>query len=63
MKISEIVQPWYEHFVDVDEVMLFELLLAADYLGIEPLKDLVWLAIAIIIEVGCVLYWCACGEQ
>lgn len=63
MKISEIVQPWYQHFVDVDEVMLFELLLAADYLVIEPLKDLVWLAVAINIQVGRVLYWCACGER
>jgi hypothetical protein len=43
--------------VDIDELTLFELLLAASYMDVEPLVDLVWLAIAIIIKVGCVL-WC-----
>ena len=57
MKIEEIVQPWYKHFVDVGEVALFELLLAMNHLDIEPLMDLAWLAVAIIIKVGCVL-WC-----
>ncbi len=57
MKIEEIVQPWYKHFVDVDEPTLLELLLAASYMDVEPLVNLAWLAIAIIIKVGCVL-WC-----
>jgi S-phase kinase-associated protein 1 len=57
MKIEEIVQPWYHLFVDVDELTLFELLLAANYMDVAPLVDLAWLAVAIIIKVGCVL-WC-----
>lgn len=64
MKIEEIVQPWYGHFVtvNVDEGMLFELMVAANYFDIEPLINLTWLAISIIIKVGCVLrgsyFWC-----
>ena len=58
MKIEEIVQPWYHLFVvDLDELTLFELLRAANYMDVAPLVDLAWLAIAIIIKVGCVL-WC-----
>jgi hypothetical protein len=57
MKIEEIVQPWYKDFVDVDEHTLMELMTTAQYMMVEPLVDLVWLALSFIIKVGCVL-WC-----
>ena len=38
--MSEVVQEWYANFVSVDQKTLFELILAARYMQINPLLDL-----------------------
>ena len=59
MKIEEIVQPWYKHFLEVEQATLIELLLAANHMDIQPLIDLVWLGMSLIMEVRCFIpYTC-----
>jgi S-phase kinase-associated protein 1 len=41
-----VVQPWYVEFVNVDQEILFELILAANYLEIQPLLDLTCATVA-----------------
>ena len=65
MKIEEIVQPWYKHFLEVDEqVTLREILLAANHMDIQPLIDLVWLGMSLEMEVRCLLSYTlyTCGD-
>mmetsp|Transcript_1810 Transcript_1810/g.2415 ORF Transcript_1810/g.2415 Transcript_1810/m.2415 type:complete len:172 (+) Transcript_1810:120-635(+) len=49
-KIEEIVQKWYADFVKVENVMLFELVTASNYMNIQPLLDLTCLAVAVMIK-------------
>lgn len=49
--IDEIVQDFYARFVEVDQVMLFELVTAANFMDIKPLLDLTCLAVSIYIKV------------
>jgi S-phase kinase-associated protein 1 len=51
-KIEDLVQSWYSDFVKVDQVMLFELVTAANFMDIKPLLDLTCLAVSIMIKVG-----------
>jgi S-phase kinase-associated protein 1 len=51
-KIEDLVQPWYSDFVKVDQVMLFELVTAANFMDIKPLLDLTCLAVSVMIKVG-----------
>jgi len=39
-KIEEMVQEWYVKFVQVDKVLMFEMVVAANYLDIRPMLEL-----------------------
>ena len=49
-KIEEVVQKWYADFVKVEQVLLFELVTAANFMDIKPLLDLTCLAVAVMIK-------------
>jgi len=44
-KIEEMVQEWYVEFVRVDKVLLFEMVIAANYLDIKPMLELCCVAV------------------
>jgi len=46
----DLVQQWYADFVDLDKVLLFELLLAANHMDIKPLLDLTAATVACMIK-------------
>jgi S-phase kinase-associated protein 1 len=48
--MSEVVQEWYAGFVAVEQEILFELLLAANYMNIKPLLDLTCTTVASMIK-------------
>lgn len=48
--MGEVVQKWYADYVDVEQVMLFELILAANYMDIKPLLDLTCATVASMIK-------------
>jgi S-phase kinase-associated protein 1 len=48
--MNEVVQQWYADFVSVEQPMLFELILAANYMDIKPLLDLTCAAVASMIK-------------
>lgn len=39
-KLSEIIQPWFAEFIDLKEEELFKLIMAANFMHIQPLLDL-----------------------
>lgn len=49
-KIDEVVQKWYADFVKVEQVLLFELVTAANFMDIKPLLDLTCFAVAVMIK-------------
>jgi len=49
-KMDEIVQKWYADFVDVDQEALFEIIVAANFLNIQPLLDLTCASVAGLIK-------------
>ncbi|KAL7428349.1 hypothetical protein ACHAXM_001236 [Skeletonema potamos] len=49
-RIEEIVQEWYAEFVDVEQMMLFELVTAANFMDIKQLLDLTCLAVSVLIK-------------
>ena len=49
-KIEEVVQQWYADFVKVEQVLLFELVTAANFMDIKPLLDLTCFAVAVLIK-------------
>lgn len=51
-RIEEIVQEWYADFVDVDQIMLFELVTAANFMDIKALLDLTCLAVGVLVMVS-----------
>lgn len=59
-KIDEIVQEWYADFVDIDQIMLFELVTAANFMDIKALLDLTCLAVSVLIKVS---LCCMCGAE
>eukprot|EP00980_Cylindrotheca_fusiformis_P028530 scaffold22607_cov123-Cylindrotheca_fusiformis.AAC.27 len=48
--MSDVVQQWYASFVDLEQVLLFELILAANYMDIKPLLDLTCATVASMIK-------------
>jgi len=48
--MSDVVQKWYADFVDLEQVLLFELILAANYMDIKPLLDLTCATVASMIK-------------
>jgi len=48
--MAEVVSKWDAEFVDVDQEMLFELILAANYMDIKPLLDLTCAKVASMIK-------------
>lgn len=48
--MAEIVQTWYAEYVNVEQVLLFELILAANYMDIKPLLDLTCATVASMIK-------------
>lgn len=48
--MSEVVSAWDAEFVEVDQEMLFELILAANYMDIKPLLDLTCAKVASMIK-------------
>mmetsp|Transcript_24924 Transcript_24924/g.25142 ORF Transcript_24924/g.25142 Transcript_24924/m.25142 type:complete len:179 (-) Transcript_24924:207-743(-) len=48
--MMEIVQEWYANFVNVEQDVLFEMILAANYMDIKPLLDLTCATVASMIK-------------
>ena len=48
--MAEVVQDWYASFVNVEQAVLFELILAANYMDIKPLLDLTCFAVSVLIK-------------
>ena len=48
--MEEVVQAWYSQFVNVEQEILFELILAANYMDIKPLLDLTCATVASMIK-------------
>lgn len=48
--MSDIVQEWYSTFVNIEQEILFELILAANYMDIKPLLDLTCAKVASMIK-------------
>jgi len=49
-KIEDLVQPWYADYVKLEQVLLFELVTAANFMDIKPLLDLTCLAVSVMIK-------------
>ena len=48
--MSEVVQEWYSNFIAIEQEVLFELILAANYMDIKPLLDLACATVASLIK-------------
>jgi len=48
--MKQVVQEWYAEYVNVDQALLFELILAANYMDIKPLLDLTCATVASMIK-------------
>jgi S-phase kinase-associated protein 1 len=48
--LAEVVQKWYADFIDVDQAILFEIVIAANFLNIQPLLDLTCACVAGLIK-------------
>ena len=50
LNMAELVQEFYANYVEVDKVILFEVMLAANYMDIKPLLELCCAGIARLIK-------------
>ena len=48
--MNEVVQEWYANFVNVEQEILFEMILAANFMDIKPLLDLTCATVASMIK-------------
>merc|ERR1719343_44388 len=48
--MADVVQKWYADFIEMEQVVLFELILAANYMDIKPLLDLTCATVASMIK-------------
>jgi S-phase kinase-associated protein 1 len=48
--MKDVVQRWYADFVNIEQVLLFELILAANFMDIKPLLDLTCATVASMIK-------------
>jgi S-phase kinase-associated protein 1 len=48
--MADVVQQWYADYVNVEQGLLFELILAANYMDIKPLLDLTCATVASMIK-------------
>jgi len=48
--MAEVVQEWYSNFITVEQEVLFELILAANYMDMKPLLDLTCATVASLIK-------------
>jgi len=48
--MNEVVQEWYADFVNVDQEILFELILAANFMDVKPLLDLTCATVASMVK-------------
>lgn len=48
--ISDVTTPWYAEFINLEQELLFEIILAANYLDIKPLLDLACAKVASLIK-------------
>lgn len=48
--MSSVVDPWYAQYVDLEQEVLFELIMAANYLDIKPLLELSCAKVASLIK-------------
>jgi S-phase kinase-associated protein 1 len=48
--MADVVQQWYADYVNIEQVLLFELILAANYMDIKPLLDLTCATVASMIK-------------
>ena len=48
--LSQVVEAWYAEYVNVDQEMLFEIVMAANYLDIKPLLELSCAKVASLIK-------------
>ena len=48
--MGDVVAPWFANFVDIEQEMLFETILAANYLDIKPLLELSCAKVASLIK-------------
>mmetsp|Transcript_43173 Transcript_43173/g.31541 ORF Transcript_43173/g.31541 Transcript_43173/m.31541 type:complete len:163 (+) Transcript_43173:31-519(+) len=48
--LADVASPWYAEFVNLDQEVLFELILAANYLDIKPLLELSCAKVASLIK-------------
>lgn len=48
--MAEVIQEWYAAFVEVDQEILFEMILAANYMDIKPLLDLTCASVASMVK-------------
>jgi len=48
--MADVVQQWYANYINIEQVVLFELILAANYMDIKPLLDLTCATVASMIK-------------